>query len=217
MVVPVAPPASFVPDTTNPADRMMIRLAEVVRERRRSRAGAIGQIDWSIETIQRRADAFNAFRAEDRPTAKSLAIGSVTGWTTPGGDRLSLDGRYAVDRVATAIVSSRHLHSRSTTGLAELGWTHRDSWRLAVGYRYTGGGASSEPLERAIDIANGAAIREHGMQATFTIQPMRVGRYAALAIGVQATGARYAAAERLQGTVPDAPDHGLSLFLHPAF
>jgi len=151
------------------------------------------------------------------PVLKSWSAGTEAGWTSSGGDRLSLGGRYTIDRALTTIGTYRHLHFHSGTSIAEIGWDHRSDWRLAVGYRTVGGGTSSPPLERGIEIANGAACREKGVQATFTMQISSLGALANGTIGAKVVRATVAADEPLRGATGTGANHSVSVFLRAGF
>lgn len=203
--------------TRRPDDRTPFRRVVGVRERYRDRAVIAGAFDWSIDTLQRRVDRWGPSSFDDGPASKSWAVGTSTGWSTPGGDRLSVGGRYTIDREATAVITSRHLHSRTAIGMAEIAWDHGQDWRFSLGYRTVGGGALSTPLERGIDIVNGAGLRERGMQATVSTSPMTMGNRGDLAIGAQVSQATVAADEIARGTAPAGADRGVSMFLHARF
>lgn len=188
-----------------------------MRERHRQRSAVVGAFDWSMATLQRRVDRSGPTLTDTGPVSKSWSAGTEAGWTSSGGDRLSIGGRYTIDRALTTIVTSRHLHTHGGTSIAEIGWDHRRDWRLALGYRTVGGGASSLPLERGIDIANGAASRERGVQATFTMRLSSLGARADGTIGAQVVRATVAADEPLRGATGTGANRSVSMFLRTGF
>lgn len=103
-----------------------------MRERHRQRSAVVGAFDWSMATLQRRVDRSGPAPIDTGPVLKSWSAGTEVGWTSSGGDRLSIGGRYTIDRALTTIGTYRHLHIHSGTSIAEIGWDHRSDWRSAI-------------------------------------------------------------------------------------
>lgn len=210
------PPIAAYPQALS-LEPMQTHISQQVKVRQHRASAQIGRVDWSVKGLRRRIDAFSASGSDSLPAAKSWLVSTELGWAVGNSDRVFLGGNYTVDRRSTVIVTSQHLHASTYSRIAEIGWDHGQNMRLTVGYTSSGGQTAPLLLARAIDVANGVAVHESGMQATAT-KRMQTGWHGTdVVIGARVVRATVPTDERLLGAASGKFDNRLALLLRAQF
>lgn len=138
--------------------------ARGLTDRWSARVFQAGDSGFSIETVRRvanRAAAPEAIGAHrDKLSAGSMTLRYATGIGAV--DTLALGLAAGMEKRRFALDLARGHHVRSQSAGLVASWTHGSAWRLDGGYRADFGSRSATPLERGIQLVQGAARTQRG-------------------------------------------------------
>jgi hypothetical protein len=149
-------------------------IAEAMRERVLIATGGIGR----------------AARVLDRVAAAGIAAG----WPVSGRDTLSLAAAADIDKRTAPAILADHKSIDGSAIVADCTWVHGAHLQMSLAWR-ADRGSSATGLDRVVELAQGAALREQGLRLTLRYLLAGADASRGTTIGIAARDARIAAGD----------------------
>ncbi len=188
---------------------------ETMDVRRRSRAGHLGDVSWSVSAERRRQPSSDRLSSGRTSRHRTLAMDAVVGWNLAD-EWLTARVGSEMDKRPDRVVGGDQSFAKTRSLIAGVGWSHRGRWRLDLALRSTTAQAKS-PAARLVDLASGAPRAERQAQVQLSLAPIALGADSAITLGAQASVGQLSGLDRTLAGPGGGRNSGASLFARIVF
>ena len=188
---------------------------ETMDLRRRSRAGHLGDVSWSVSAERRRQPSNDRLSSGRTSRHRTLAVDAGLGWNLAD-EWLTAHVGAEMDKRPDRVVGGDQAFAKTRSLIAGVGWSHGGQWRLDLALRSTTAQAKS-PVARLVDLASGAPRAERQAQVQLSLAPIALGANRAITLGAQASVGKLSGFDRSLAGPGGSRDNGASLFARIVF
>ena len=188
---------------------------EIMEVRRRSQAGQLGDLSWSVSSERRRQPSDKRLSSVRTSRHRTLAVDAVLGWNLAD-EWLTARVGSEMDKRPDRVVGGDQSFAKTRSLIAGVGWSHRGRWRLDLALRSTTAQAKS-PAARLVDLASGAPRAERQAQVQLSLAPIALGADSAITLGAQASVGQLSGLDRTLAGPGGGRNSGASLFARIVF
>lgn len=188
---------------------------ETMDVRRRSQAGQLGDVSWSVSSERRRQPSYDRLSPGRTSRHRTLAVDARLGWNLAEEWLIAHVGAE-MDKRPDRVVGGDQSFAKTRSMSAGVGWSHAGQWRLDLSLRSTAAQGKS-PTARLVDLASGAPRAERRAQVQLSLAPIALGAERTVTLGAQASVGQLSGFDRVLVGPGGRRNSGASLFARIVF